>query len=196
MFAQPFVQAQIKENIKAPCRWTLCREFTGDWGIPAQRASNAENVSISRRHHVFVGMNLKMLFAKWWSFCFGIDALNMHCVSQSPHWWDNLTREWNSTPKIMRSVRFCIDSFTIFVHTLGVTRFVYNLDRAVECQCKFYLSLYMLGYVCYHIDIVSMIFSGYYHFIMTLPTSALCTWSKYFTIFGVGRGWVVLGKIS
>ena len=50
-FAQPFVQAQIKENIKAPRHWPLCGEFTGDRWIPSQRASNAENISIWWRHH-------------------------------------------------------------------------------------------------------------------------------------------------
>ena len=29
LFTQPFVQAQIKENIKAPRHWPLCGEFTG-----------------------------------------------------------------------------------------------------------------------------------------------------------------------
>ena len=37
------VQAQIKENIKAPCHWPLCGEFTGEF--PAQKACNAEKVS-------------------------------------------------------------------------------------------------------------------------------------------------------
>ena len=45
LFTQPFIQAQIKENIKAPRHWPLCGEF------PAQMASNAENVSIWWRHH-------------------------------------------------------------------------------------------------------------------------------------------------
>ena len=30
----PFIQVQIKENIKAPCHWPLCREFTGHRWIP------------------------------------------------------------------------------------------------------------------------------------------------------------------
>ena len=30
LFAQPFIQAQINENIKAPHHWLLCGEFTGD----------------------------------------------------------------------------------------------------------------------------------------------------------------------
>ena len=52
LFTQPFVQAQIKENIKAPHHWPLCGEFTGHrWQFPTQRASNAENVSIWWRHH-------------------------------------------------------------------------------------------------------------------------------------------------
>ena len=43
------VQAQIKGNIKAQHHWPLWWEFTGEF--PAQRASNAENVSIWWRHH-------------------------------------------------------------------------------------------------------------------------------------------------
>ena len=34
LFTQPFIQAQIKENIKAPRHWPLCGEFTGDRWIP------------------------------------------------------------------------------------------------------------------------------------------------------------------
>ena len=44
-------QTQMKENIKAPRHWPLCGEFTGTGEFPAQRASNAENVSIWWRHH-------------------------------------------------------------------------------------------------------------------------------------------------
>ena len=49
LFIQPFIRAQIKENIKAPRHWPLCGEFTGDF--PAQIASSAENFSIWWRHH-------------------------------------------------------------------------------------------------------------------------------------------------
>ena len=34
VYSQPFIQAQIKENIKVPRNWPLCGEFTGDWWIP------------------------------------------------------------------------------------------------------------------------------------------------------------------
>ena len=52
LFTQQFIQAQIKENIK-PRVTGLCAgnsPVTGEF--PAQRASNAENVSIWWRHHV------------------------------------------------------------------------------------------------------------------------------------------------
>ena len=46
LFTQPFIQTQIKENMKAPRHWP------GDRSIPrTQMASNAENVSIWWRHH-------------------------------------------------------------------------------------------------------------------------------------------------
>ena len=32
-----FIQAQIKENIKAPRHWPLCGEFTGDSWIPRKK---------------------------------------------------------------------------------------------------------------------------------------------------------------
>ena len=34
LFTQPFIQVQIKENIKAPLHWPLWGEFTGDRWIP------------------------------------------------------------------------------------------------------------------------------------------------------------------
>ena len=51
LFTQPFIQTQIKENIKAPRHWPLWGEFTGTGEFRAQRASNAGNVSIWWRHH-------------------------------------------------------------------------------------------------------------------------------------------------
>ena len=49
------LQAQIKENIKAPRHWPLCWEFTGEF--PTQKASDAEKVSIWWRHHAFCESN-------------------------------------------------------------------------------------------------------------------------------------------
>ena len=47
LFTHSFIPARIKENIKAPRHWLLTGEF------PVQRVSNAENVSIWWRHHVY-----------------------------------------------------------------------------------------------------------------------------------------------
>ena len=41
-----------KENTKVPRHWPLCGEITGADEFPAQKASNAENVSIWWRHYV------------------------------------------------------------------------------------------------------------------------------------------------
>ena len=51
LFTQSFIRAQIEENIKAPRHWPLRGEFTGTGEFLAQRASNAENVSIWWLHH-------------------------------------------------------------------------------------------------------------------------------------------------
>ena len=54
LFTQSFIRAQIKENIIAPRHWPLCGEFTGTGEFPAQRASNAKNVSFWWRHHAWL----------------------------------------------------------------------------------------------------------------------------------------------
>ena len=51
MFTQPFVQAQIKENIIAPRHWLCEGNSPVTDEFPAQRASNADNISIWWRHH-------------------------------------------------------------------------------------------------------------------------------------------------
>ena len=73
------IQAQIKENIKAPRHW-LCAgnsPVTGEFS--AQMASNAEKVSIWWRHHVPV--NLTHIFLG----CFiGTGTIVTHCFNSSP----------------------------------------------------------------------------------------------------------------
>ena len=49
LFTELFIQAQIKENIKAPRHWPLCGKNS-----PVTGASNAENISIIWRHHIYV----------------------------------------------------------------------------------------------------------------------------------------------
>ena len=59
IFAQLFVQVQIKANIKVPRHWPLWRESTGDRWITITKCQKRENVSIWWRHHVtiFSGTN-------------------------------------------------------------------------------------------------------------------------------------------
>ena len=52
LFAQQFVGAQIKENIRAPRHWSWWRKCIGDRWNPLTKASNAEDVSIRWHHHV------------------------------------------------------------------------------------------------------------------------------------------------
>ena len=49
--AQLFVQSQTKENAKAPRHWPLWGNSPVTGELFAQKASNAENVSIWWRHH-------------------------------------------------------------------------------------------------------------------------------------------------
>ena len=51
-FAQPFVQARIKKNLKALRHWPSWGESTGHRRILSQRVSNEENTSICLRHHI------------------------------------------------------------------------------------------------------------------------------------------------
>ena len=51
LFAQPFIQAHIKENIKAAHLWPCEGNLLMTSGFPSQKTSNAENVSIWWRPH-------------------------------------------------------------------------------------------------------------------------------------------------
>ena len=51
LFTQAFVQAQIKENIKAPRHWPLWGEITDDQWFPRTKGQYRGNVSIWWQHH-------------------------------------------------------------------------------------------------------------------------------------------------
>ena len=60
LFTQPLIHTPIKENIKAPCHWLLCGYSPTTGEVSAQKASNAENVSIWwRNHQVFWAATLR-----------------------------------------------------------------------------------------------------------------------------------------
>ena len=78
LFTQTFVQAQIKENIKAPRYWPLWGNSSVTSEFPTHKASNAENVYISWRHHEAGNLWIVLRYswtrtATWW--CNDIDRL-------------------------------------------------------------------------------------------------------------------------
>ena len=88
MFTQPLIKAQIKENIKAPRHWPLCRESPVTGEFPAQRANNAENVSIWWRHHVSLASNIILELIKIIGFgcdsCYSHDFMIMYVLVHEP----------------------------------------------------------------------------------------------------------------
>ena len=77
LFTQPFIQAQIKENIKVPRHWPLCGEFTGGRWM----ASNAANVSIWWRHHRKCLWNCRL---KRRHLCLGLSVIMQSLSLLSP----------------------------------------------------------------------------------------------------------------
>ena len=51
LFTEPFIQAQIEENIKAPRHWLCAGNSPVTGEFLAQMASNAENISVWWHHH-------------------------------------------------------------------------------------------------------------------------------------------------
>ena len=108
LFTQSFIQAQMKENIKAPRHWPLCGEFTADPWIPAQMASNAENVSIWWRHHADYNRHLLLTEAfteisPWFTglplrntITIPIKQLNTRSTARfrGPFEWRHIVKRW------------------------------------------------------------------------------------------------------
>ena len=103
LFTQPFIQAKIKENIKAPRHWPLCKEFTGDGEFPAQMASNAKDVSIWWRHHGQTGFVPKLGTLQWRVLMGSLCVVNVHIRSAlywgtplgvPQYWFDQTWGKW------------------------------------------------------------------------------------------------------
>ena len=102
LFTQPFIQAKIKENIKASCDWPLC-VCVCVWGggeiFPTQLASNVENVFIWWHHHIIYIFH--WIYSIWtWNISVeklthSYDNSLRKCIYFSfyvnlPHWYGNL----------------------------------------------------------------------------------------------------------
>ena len=103
-------KAEIKENIKALRLWPLWGEFTGDRWIPAQRASNAENVSIWWRHHgmcvyvLYVVCCVALLYKCMCLKCFSIE-INLILLERETYYWYVL--QWNAS-RLFRIMACCL----------------------------------------------------------------------------------------
>ena len=71
LFTQPFIQAEIKENIKAPRHWPLCGDFTGDrWNPRAKgqlrgKCFHLMTSSCMKKICYADSMALYRIFAQW-----------------------------------------------------------------------------------------------------------------------------------
>ena len=92
-------QDQVKANTKAPRHWRFWGEFTGDRWIPAQRASNAENVSIWSRqvlimYIVWSTIYMRSIFIIVHTICKTLHRiLNEKNTNNLPSWSDNIYLE-------------------------------------------------------------------------------------------------------
>ena len=102
VYSVAFIQTQIKENIKAPCRWPLCGEFTGDRWIPRTMASNAENVSISWRHHAHMSRRYRSVahniswIHRHLCLYYALESVNVTWISNCVRWYC-VACKWSST---------------------------------------------------------------------------------------------------
>ena len=115
MFTQPFIQTQIKENIKAQRHWSLCGNSPGTGEFPAQMASNAENVSIWWRHHIL---------------CTCTRLSTTVCTSILVHWlWSQFSYQY---VPIWNGIALVEKARIEFEHRY-VTLFLSFNERAMEC---------------------------------------------------------------
>ena len=80
LFPQPFIRAQIKENIKARVIGLCAGNSPGTGEFPAQMASYAETVSIWWRHHALKECNQFPGLSKGVSYDDGTLSIVCHCL--------------------------------------------------------------------------------------------------------------------
>ena len=113
LFTQPFIQAQIKKTSKLRVIGLCEGNSPGTGEFPALRASNAENVSISWRHHVILcshrywnsgkDLKLKKMVLHGWSAASNLDLIGDLKQKYRLHLWRvksqlKLRQKQHSTP--------------------------------------------------------------------------------------------------
>ena len=150
LFTQPFGKTQIKENTKAPRCWPLCEKFTGTGEFPAQMASNAENISIWWRHHVWIivdnswAINIDMMIITMIVYQMKNKNHNMYQITIRPKtaiWIEDLFSCWIVFLQAMLSP-------SIAKHPGG--RVVYISAADISCYWRLSACNIVVGYVCSH----------------------------------------------
>ena len=131
LLTQTFIQAQIKENIKAPRHWPLCGEFTVDRWIPRTNAINAEIVSIRWRHDGHLP------------------------TPSSPIWYHSeystslLYKTPRSKPALNKLFQFAIHTFVLKWNILFILvsemTYIYNTSGDITLSVTISQSVYNLG---------------------------------------------------
>ena len=97
LFTQSLIQAQIKENIKAPRHWPFWREFTGDRWIPRTKGQLRGKYFHCWRHHETAWMQATAIHSHSWELMFAnsfmtlvTSSLNKLGVKIHSTWWHQM----------------------------------------------------------------------------------------------------------
>ena len=183
MFTQPFIQKQIKENIKAPRHWPLCGEFTGTGEFPAQRASNTENVSIWWRHHdgfnylfpasllftqPFIQKQIKenIKAPRHWPLCGEVTGTG-EFPAQRASYAENVSIWWRHHDKMIQGHLYTFDQNFIF--HLPSYPYVKNCIKCNNCinsfVCPHYIQCTRFCYTCFCFgNIMSTSYAKWYRY--------------------------------
>ena len=138
LFTQPFIQAQIKENIKAPRHWLLCGKFTGDQWIHRKIASKMRKMfpvddAIMRK----LFYNFQIRSRIWnWLLCY----MKVSSRNSTPHteWVAIFQKSWHSHKQCNSII--CIPQSITSLITL---KFWYGVELNSTAQTEALVKLFL-----------------------------------------------------
>ena len=127
VFTQPFIQTQIKENIKTLRHWPLCGDFTGTGEFPAQR-------SVTRKMFPFddVVMSVSELFIIWYICHKHIPGIHCHChtVCFVSSWLNSC---WG--PFYLHGSTLIPAWISNYIHNIVCDELTYPFPKLQRCNC-------------------------------------------------------------
>ena len=151
LFTQPFIRAQIKENVKVPRHWPLCKEFTGQMGI------DAKTFSIWWRHHV---SSLGIDYARRVDLYIPRGTiLFFHAASEERHvtkckyiWYASLTKFSTLGVNQPRSILHCyIDAFPGLRDFTEIRMAIIDLQYGLTERPPWHIAIILGFQVCIHV---------------------------------------------